>query len=149
MKNVSELRQSYSESTNAEERKELATKEIAHWFEYLQIREKALPEHYRMNNKTLSLLEEVFERESERRNKMLRSDRVIDFHYTFAKVKKFDIAIHQRNMIQMIHPFHGYLCHVEDKLFKFDEMINIYRQQLVSSYERSLGQTLLAGKAFR
>ena len=147
MKNVSEIRKQYQNSSDTEERKQLASKEAFHWYNYLDSRESALPESYQMSNKTLSFLEESFERESERRNKSLRSDRIVDFHYNYAKVRKFDIPIHQRNLIQMIHPYHGYLCNIEDKLFTFEEIIKVYRQQLVSSYERTLGQTLLAGRS--
>lgn len=145
MKNVSDLRQKYQSSSDSDERKQLASKEAFHWYNYLENREQALPESYKMSNTTLSLLEESFERESERRNKKIRSDRIVDFHYSYAKVRRFDIPIHSRNLIQMIHPYNGYLCNVPDKVFTFEEIIKIYRQQLVSSYERNLGQTLLAG----
>lgn len=146
MKNITPLRAKFSEITDIKERKSLATEEISHWHNYMLVREKALPEHFQMNPTTISLLEEIFERESERRNQTLRSDRVVDYHYTFSKQKKFDVPIHRRNMLQMIHPYHGYMNSIDNKFFTFDEMLKMYRQQLVSSYERSLGQTFLAGK---
>lgn len=146
LKNIIPIRTNFAKSVDPEERKVLATEEIGHWHNYMKERETALPEHYQINPMTLSKLQNVFDRESERRNSTLRSERVVDYHYTFARVHKFDIPIHERNMIQMIHPYHGYMGAVKDKYFTFDEIIKMYRQQLVSSYERSLGQTFLAGK---
>jgi hypothetical protein len=146
MKSITPIRTKFVETSDLEEKKNLAGEEISHWHNYMSVREKSLPEHYVMNSKTLAFLEECFERESERRNNTLRSDRIVDFHYKFAKVKKFDIFIHHRNMLQIMHPYWGYMSAIEGKFFTFEEVIKMYRQQLVSSYERSLGQTYLAGK---
>lgn len=146
IKSIIPLRSKFATSSDLAERKSLATEEIAHWHNYMTEREKALPPSYHINEMTLSLLEEIFHRESERRNNTLSSERIVDFHYTFAKHRKFDIEIHRRNLVQILHPYQGYMCGVPDKFFTFDEVIKMYRQQLVSSYERSIGQTFLAGK---
>jgi hypothetical protein len=146
LKSIIPIRSQFAATSDLAQRKSLATEEISHWHNYMTEREKALPSSYHINEVTLSLLEEVFHRESERRNNTLSSERIVDFHYTFAKYKKFDIEIHRRNLVQILHPYQGYMCGVADKFFKFDEMIKMYRQQLVSSYERSIGQTFLAGK---
>ena len=146
MKSITPIRAKFADTSDLEEKKNLAGEEITHWHNYMSLREKVLPEHYVMNSDTLAFLEECFERESDRRNNTLRSDRIVDFHHKFSKVKKFDIFIHHRNMLQILHPYWGYMGAIEGKSFKFDEVIKMYRQQLVSSYERSLGQTYLAGK---
>ena len=148
MKNITPIRAHFAQSTDSEERKELAKEEIGHWHNYMLMREYTLPDEFKMNPKTVSLLENIFERESERRNKTLRSDRIVDYHYTFAKYNKFDIPIHRRNMLHIVHPWQGYMGGIDNKFFTFDEMIKMYRQQIVSSYERSIGQTFLAGKFY-
>jgi hypothetical protein len=144
MNSVKDIRHEYAQSSDHILRKQLATKEIGHWHDYMQKREEMLPEKYQMKESTLLTLKDLFERESERRNRKLRSDRVINYHHSFANSFKFDLPINSRNLVQMIHPYHGYLCNIEDKQFSFDEMIKIYKQQIVSSYERELGQTYLA-----
>lgn len=146
LKSIVPIRHKYAESVDLQTRKDLATEEITHWHNYMKVREKTLPDHYEINNSTLGFLEESFQRESERHNIGLASHRVIDYHYKFTQLKKFDIPIHQRNMIQMLHPYHGYMTAIDGKFFSFDEIVKMYRQQLVSSYERTLGQHFLAGK---
>lgn len=44
----------------------------------------------------------------------------------------------------MIHPHYGYLCNFQNRHISYDELLNLYRNQIVSSYERFLGQELLA-----
>lgn len=46
--------------------------------------------------------------------------------------------------MQMIHPHYGYLCNFKTRGFNWEEMLSIYENQLVSSYERTIGQELLA-----
>lgn len=144
MKNVKDIRHEYSISGDHETRKALATDEITHWHDYMQKREQMLPEKYDINEKMFHNLRDIFQRESERRTNLLTSERVLHYHSSYASEFKFSVPINSRNMIQMVHPFHGYLCNIEDKKFTFDEMIKVYRQQLVSSYEREIGQTYLA-----
>jgi hypothetical protein len=47
-------------------------------------------------------------------------------------------------MQQMIHPHFGYLTNFKGKQFTFDELMQAYNNQIVSSYERAIGQDLLA-----
>ena len=44
----------------------------------------------------------------------------------------------------MIHPHFGYLGNFKNRSFNFNELLQVYHNQIVSSYERSLGQELLA-----
>jgi hypothetical protein len=146
MKNITGVREKYSLATGIEERKSFATEEINHWHNYMSEREKSLPEHCEINPTSLSLLEECFNRESERRNKTMRSDRIVEFHYKYARKRPFDIFIDHQHMLQILHPFQGYMSAIDDRFFTFDEIIKMYRQQIVASYEKSIGQTYLASK---
>jgi hypothetical protein len=47
-------------------------------------------------------------------------------------------------MQQMIHPHFGYLTYFKGKNFSFDELMQVYKNQIVSSYERAIGQDILA-----
>ena len=44
----------------------------------------------------------------------------------------------------MIHLHFGYLCNFPKRNFNFDDLLEVYKNQIVSSYERALGQELLA-----
>lgn len=54
------------------------------------------------------------------------------------------MPLHPKNLQQMIHPHFGYLCNFPEKAFSWEELVEIYSNQIVSSYERSLGQEFLA-----
>lgn len=58
MKSITPIRTKFIQTSDLEERKKLAGEEIAHWHNYMSIREKSLPEYYVMNSQTLSALEE-------------------------------------------------------------------------------------------
>lgn len=47
-------------------------------------------------------------------------------------------------MQQMIHPHFGYLTNFKGMNFSFDELMQVYKNQIVSSYERAIGQDILA-----
>jgi hypothetical protein len=44
----------------------------------------------------------------------------------------------------MIHPHFGYLSNFPNRSFNINELISVYENQIVSSFERSLGQDILA-----
>jgi len=72
------------------------------------------------------------------------SSELVDFHGNFAKKFRFAVPIHARNLAQMIHPYWGYLSHFPDRHFRFEELMEVYENQIASSYERTLGRDLLA-----
>ena len=57
---------------------------------------------------------------------------------------KFDF--HPRNLSQMIHPYQGYLGAFPTLEMTFEELLRVYRIQLVSSYERCQGQEIFANE---
>ena len=72
------------------------------------------------------------------------SDEIVDFHGNFAKKFRFAVPIHARNLAQMIHPYWGYLSHVPNRHFRFEELMEVYENQIAASFERTLGRDLLA-----
>lgn len=44
----------------------------------------------------------------------------------------------------MIHPHYGYFSSFKNRGFNWEEMLEIYQNQIVSSFERTVGQELLA-----
>ena len=72
------------------------------------------------------------------------SDEIVDFHGNFAKKFRFAVPIHARNLAQMIHPYWGYLSHFPNRHFRFEELMEVYENQIAASFERTLGRDLLA-----
>jgi hypothetical protein len=44
----------------------------------------------------------------------------------------------------MIHPYWGYLSHFPNRHFRFEELMEVYENQIAASFERTLGRDLLA-----
>ncbi len=44
----------------------------------------------------------------------------------------------------MIHPYWGYLAHFPNRNFKFEELLEVYQNQIAASFERKSGRDLLA-----
>ena len=64
-------------------------------------------------------------------------------HGKMSKVNKFNVPIHPRNLAQLIHPYQGYLSNMQGTLFSFEDLVQVYQNQIVSSYEKTFGNTLL------
>ena len=90
------------------------------------------------------MIKEHFDRQKDRKTLAIKSEDLVEFHADFAKQFKFKIPLHPKNMQQMIHPHFGYLTNFKGKQFSFDELMQAYNNQIVSSYERAIGQDLLA-----
>jgi hypothetical protein len=73
----------------------------------------------------------------------VKSEQVVDLYGDFAKKFRFRIPLHPKNLQQLIHPHFGYLGGWKDRAFTFEEIMTVTRNQLVSTYERSLGQEIL------
>lgn len=110
----------------------------------MDARRAILPSDYQIEDKDLSLLKENFDRFKDRKTHGVASEELVDFHHDFAKKFKFRVPLHPKNMQQMIHPHFGYLTNFKGRTFNFNELLQAYNDQIVSSYERSLGQELLA-----
>lgn len=90
------------------------------------------------------MIKEHFDRQKDRKTHAIKSEELVEFHADFAKKFKFKIPLHPKNMQQMIHPHFGYLTYFKGKNFSFDELMQVYKNQIVSSYERAIGQDILA-----
>jgi hypothetical protein len=44
---------------------------------------------------------------------------------------------------QLIHPFHGYLSAFKDRELSFDELHEVYLNQITAGFEKSFGRDLL------
>ena len=76
----------------------------------------------------------------------IASSELVEFHGNFAKKFKFAVPIHALNLAQMIHPYWGYLAHFPNRNFKFEELLEVYENQIAASFERTSGRDLLANE---
>lgn len=91
-----------------EGRKQIAAEEFSAWTGYLEHRKQFIQEEHpeaKINPKTLSLLKDQFDRLKHRETLGVPAGELVEFHAAFAKKFRFDVAIHPRNLGQMIHPF--------------------------------------------
>ena len=145
MKSIIPIRKEFPKTKDIEARKEMAKQEFQSWNTYLQERKQDLPKpDFEIDQKEFSMIKENFDRFKDRKTHRVKSEEMVDLHYDFAKKFKFRVPLHPKNMQQMIHPHFGYLCHFQNKDFSWEELVEVYNNQIVSSYERSLGQELLA-----
>lgn len=134
------LRKEFPRTKEVGARKEMAKEEFNLWHGYLEARKEVLPNpDYHIDDKDLSQLKETFDRFKDRKTYAVKSEELVDFHHDFAKKFRFRVPLHPKNMQQMIHPHFGYLCNFSEKNFSFDDLLQVYKNQIVSSYERSLG----------
>lgn len=47
---------------------------------------------------------------------------------------------------QMIYPYKGYLCNFADKHFSFNELCQVYENQIAAGFERTTGRELFANE---
>lgn len=138
------LRQDFRKTKDVSARKQIALEEFTAWNGYLELRKASLPKpDFTLDDKEVSLLRDNFDRFKDRKTHAVKSEELIDFHSDFAKKFKFKIPLHPKNMQQMIHPHFGYLANFKGRNFNFNELVKVYEDQLVSSYERSFGQDIL------
>lgn len=71
------------------------------------------------------------------------ANELVDFHGEFAKKFKFTVPLNPINFAQMIYPYQGYLCHFP-KHFKFNELVEVYENQIAAGLERVHGRYLFA-----
>jgi len=139
------IRKEFPRCKDVQARKQMAKEEFDLWHGYLEARKAVLPSpDYHIEDKDLSLLRENFDRFKDRKTHAVKSEDLVEFHHDFSKKFKFRVPFHPKNMQQMIHPHFGYLCNFPNRNFNFDELLEVYKNQIVSSYERALGQELLA-----
>ena len=65
-----------------------------------------------------------------------------EYHGEMSKIFGFNVPLHPKNLSQLIHPFHGYLTAYAGKEFTFEELLEIYENQIVASYEKTFGREL-------
>lgn len=144
MKRVVNLRVEYFKCHDKAGREQIAKEDFDHWYSFLIGRREDLPKpDWEFPLKDFLNLKETFDRHKDRKTHRLQGDKVVEMHGDYGKKFKMSIPVHPRNLEQMIHPHVGYCTGFKDGI-SWDEMHELYKNQIVSSYERTLGFELFA-----
>lgn len=81
-------------------------------------------------------MKEIFDRAKDRKTMKLNSNKFVELHDSFARKFTFKFDFHPYNLAQMIYPYQGYLAGFPNTQFSFEQLMMVYRFQLVSSFER-------------
>jgi len=162
------LRKAYRQEKDLEARKQMAKEEFDHWHGYLKSRkeeistldaakeeidttiddEPALRETHHAFRHSLQepdrrLLREWFDKYKGRHSNVLEAKQLTEFHGEFAKMFRFRVPLHPKNLSQLIHPFHGYLTAFPGLQLDFAGLLDVYEYQIAASYEKTFGRELL------
>jgi len=143
MKTLIETRQIYAKTRENAERILVAKQEIDAWKNYIDARKHDLPIDFQIEPGFKDSIKDLWERYVDMKTNTLAAPKLVDFHADLAKKFKFQIPLDPQNITKMIMPFQGYMCAYPGKSYHLSEMMRMYDTQLVSSFERSLGQELL------
>lgn len=59
---------------------------------------------------------------------------------------KFSVDLHPLNLAQMLHPYWGYLAGMPNTWITFNDLLEVYKFQMVSSFERRQGNEIFANE---
>jgi len=145
----------------------MASEEFNHWINFLETRKEEIAnlaqtkkeiqsidwEHkhndaslefkHNIADHDMARLKEFFDRFKSHSTHRIASHRLTQFHGEFTKAHKVGLPVHPKNMAQMIHPFYGYLAAFPDIELSWQELVQVYKNQIASSYEKSFGNDLL------
>lgn len=111
------------------------------WGSYIQKRFGELPEELIFTDRMRKSLEHVYQHHKDRREGILLGDKVIDMHFDYATMFKFNPVIDLFFIEQMIHPSRGYLCHLNSGI-TLESLYELYETLIVATWEKLSGQVV-------
>lgn len=82
----------------------------------------------------------------DRKTMGLPSNQLVDFHGEFASKFRILLPINPVHFGQMIHPYRAYLSNFPDKHFSFEELHEVYLNQIAAGIERHTGREQFANE---
>jgi leucine-zipper-like transcriptional regulator 1 len=141
-KNLDRLNQAYK-AASLPEKEKIADEEVRIWEKYLDGRFSEMPEEFKIAEKTHARLHRIWGQMLHREQDTIEFKRMLDFHTKFVEHYRFEVPVDMRSLYEMIHPHAGYMVLLPGGL-GFDKLISFYKNQLVATFERSLGEELLS-----
>ena len=152
--NIKEIDSEYSINTSKANRIGLNKKAINQWQSFIDFTKNSIPKEeitlrddMKIKLNELWLRTKVYKLLFQRRNKItIPAEEILHFHHEFTKYYRFDIPIHAKNLAMMLHPHWGYFCKFNKREFSFEDIINHYEKEFISSHFRNIGRPLLANR---
>jgi len=138
-------RKSYRETKDVYERKSIAKEEMKGWVDYVNVRKNDLSEDFKITEIMKGNFKQIWDIVKDRHTKTIQPSKILDMHAKYVQSFKFDIPIDPRNLMRMLHPHYAYLTYFPAP-FTFDNLMSIYDNKLVSSFEHFYGQESLASE---
>ena len=98
-----------------------------------------------MDDDARSNLYQVFNALKDRKTRLLSPDMVLDMQYEFAGMYNYSPVIHPDFLHKMVHPHRGYMAYYKGG-WSCEEIIDVMDVMLVATFEKLLGQELLANE---
>lgn len=133
----------YSQTRSLLEKQQIASAEMQLWFDYVKSRLEVLPTDFKITEQSQARLQRQFSKKLFRREDTIAAERMLDFHTSFIEEYPFEVPLDKKSLHEMIHPHGYYLCSMPVGL-TFAQLLQFYSLQILASYERSLGEDLLA-----
>ena len=73
----------------------------------------------------------------------MASEKLTAYHGEMTKIYGFKVPLHPKNLSQLVHPWQGYLTAFPGLELSFDDLIAMYENQIVASFEKTYGRELL------
>jgi hypothetical protein len=145
--NLKDVDNQYIQTKTIEEKVKLARLGISNWKEFLEKESQNLPEEeFSVREGTLIKLQDIWMRFKKRNKQTITAEEVLPFHNEFTKHYQFDIPLHYKNIAMMLHPHWGFFCKYTKQEFSFDDIIDFYTDEFVSSHYRNIGREILANR---
>lgn len=166
--NVVPLRKEFRQLDDPEARRQMAKCEFDHWLNYLtarkeeikelgekrkqleedvdgkeQLRDSLLHYNHSISEMDKGRMKDYFDRYKDRKTLKLPASKLTDFHGEYAKMFRFAVPLHPKNLAQLVHPYQGYLGAFRGRSFDWDELLEVYDNQIAASFEKCFGRELL------
>lgn len=129
--------------TRREEISHLDNKASEPMEEYEQLHDTHRHYNHQIPEQELKVLKEFFDRFKDHQTHKVSGNKLAEFHGEYSKMYIFPVPLHPKNLSQLVHPFHGYLAATPDISLTFNELHDIYLNQIAASYEKTFGRDFL------
>jgi hypothetical protein len=134
--------QAFADTLDLGERKRVAEAEMMLWSQYIKERMTALPHQFRFDPELLYRLNRIWKRVSGRSTFVEAKD-FLEYFTTYNEYYPGKFPFDQYAIVSMLHPIRGHLTRLPGK-FTYDQFLDFLKMETLASYERFVGEQLMA-----
>lgn len=132
-----------AKSGDSETKKMLYTEQMKNWKSYVNNRSRELPEELDFNETMTNNLFQIWLTVKRKGKSDVESKDLIELMHEYSKIYKCQIPIEPLYLYQMFHPHKGYMLNLHRSI-EWEELLDVFRTNIVATYEYLSGQSLLA-----